>query len=145
MFPILAGNHLFLHNEEKLPEAIVVGIAYGSFDPVVNRRDIDYTPPGPAIAPDRVGAPAYHDFLKTELLPLVERRYRADPGRRILFGQSRGGSFVLYSAFADPDLFWGRIASNPLIEPFHDRFYGAPAKGKRTDLGLVVASGSTCA
>ena len=33
LFPILGANHLFLHFDENLPEAIVVGIAYGSFDP----------------------------------------------------------------------------------------------------------------
>ena len=27
---------------------------------------------------------------------------------------------VLYSAFTDPDLFWGRIASNPTFEPGRD-------------------------
>lgn len=33
LFPILAANHLFLNYDENLPKAIVVGIAYGLFDP----------------------------------------------------------------------------------------------------------------
>src|SRR5438094_763831 len=38
LFPILAASHLYLTIDDKLPEAIVVGIAYGSFDPAVNAR-----------------------------------------------------------------------------------------------------------
>ncbi len=140
LFPILAAGHLFLHHDEKLPEALVVGIAYGSFDPSVNRRDLDFTPPGGE--PGTGGAADFQRFLKTELLPEVERRYRADPGRRILFGQSRGGGFVLYSAVTDADLFWGRIASNPALMPGRDLFFGTPAPAARSDLRLVVASGS---
>lgn len=133
LFPILAANHLFLTYDEQLPEAIVVGIAYGSFDPSINRRDVDFTLPGAA---------AFQSFLKTELIPLVERRYRADPARRILFGQARGGFFILYSAFTDPDLFWGRIASNLSSDPDRALFSGPPPAAVRTDLRLIIASGS---
>ena len=142
LFPLLAASHLFLHYDEQLPEAIVVGIAYGSFDPAVNQRDVDYTGPAEGLAPEKAGAAAFQRFLKSELLPEVEGRTRADPARRILFGQSRGGSFVLYSAFTDPDLFWGRIASNPNIDIGRALFFGPPAAGSRSDLALVVTSAS---
>lgn len=142
LFPIVAAGHLFLTYDEQLPEAIVVGIAYGSFDPAINRRDVDFRGPAPGIAPERAGAPAFQRMLRTELLPEVERRYRADPARRILFGQSFGGSFVLYSAFTEPDLFWARIASNPAFEPGRARFFGPPPRATRRDLRLVVASGT---
>jgi uncharacterized protein len=133
LFPMLAANHLFLTYDEQMPEAIVVGIAYGSFDPAINRRDVDFT---------LAGAAAFQSFLKTELIPSVERRYRADPARRILFGQARGGFFVLYSALTDPDLFWGRIASNLSSDPDRGLFSGPPPAAVRTDLRLIIASGS---
>ena len=142
LFPILAANHLFLSYDDKLPEAVVVGIAYGSFDPKINRRGYDFSPPGSNTNPDRGGAEAFQRFLKQELLPKVEQRYRVDPTRRVLFGQSRGGSFVLYSAFTEPDLFWGRIASNPSLEPGRELFYGLPADAERDDLRLVLTSGT---
>jgi uncharacterized protein len=142
LFPILATEHLFLTYDEKLPEAIVVGIAYGSFDPSINKRDVDFTGPADGVRPDKAGAPAFHRFLKAELIPAIERRYRADPDRRILFGQSRGGSFVLYSAFTDPDLFWGRIASNASFKPDGDRYFNDGPAATRHDLGLVVTSGT---
>lgn len=142
LFPILDANHLFLTYDEGLPEAIVVGIAYGSFDPGTNRRGFDCSAPAPDASPDQGGAPAFQQFLKSELIPEVEKRYRGDSTRRILFGQSRGGYMVLYSAFTDPDLFWGRIASNPSFDPGRERFF-APASGAmRSDLGLVATSGS---
>ena len=142
LFPILAANHLFLHYDEDLPEAIIVGIAYGGFDRETNKRGFDFSAPAPDARDDQGGAPAFLQFLETELIPEVEGRYSADPLRRVLFGQSRGGYMVLYSAFVDPDLFWGRIASNPVLYPGRERFFGDPAPARRDDLGLVVPSGS---
>jgi hypothetical protein len=132
LFPYLGAHHLFLTIDDKLPEAIIVGIAYGSFAEPVNRRGTDFGP----------GAAAFQAFLKRELIPAVERRTRADPARRILVGQSRSGGFVLYSAYADPDLFWGRIASNPSFPDHRQTLFGAPAAATRRDLRLAVASGT---
>lgn len=142
LFPILAANHLFLNYDENLPQAFIVGIAYGSFDPKTNRRKLDFSAPASDAAPDEGGAPAFHEFLKSELIPEIENRYSVDSERRILFGQSRGGYMVLYSAFEDPDLFWGRIASNPTFDPGRERFFSPPKAASRNDLGLVVTSGS---
>src|SRR4051812_17211050 len=81
LFPLLAAGHLFLTIDDALPEAIVVGIAYGSFDRSVNKRGIDFMPPAPDLPPDKSGAPAFQRFLETELLPAVETRYRADKAK----------------------------------------------------------------
>ena len=142
LFPILAANHLFLTYDDRLPEAIVVGIAYGGFDPAVNRRNIDFQSPGAGVTPERAGAEVFQRFLKTELIPGIERRYRSNPSRRVLFGQSRGGAFVLYSAVTDPDLFWGRIASNPSLTPGIESLLETAAPSEQPDPGLVVVSGT---
>ena len=142
LFPILAANHLFLTYDDGLPEAIVVGIAYGGFDPAVNRRSLDFQSPGAGVDPDAAGAARFQQFLKTELIPQVEQRHRSDADRRVLFGQSRGGAFVLYSAVTDPDLFWGRIVSNPSITPGIESLLEPAAPGMRTDLGVVFFSGA---
>ena len=141
-FPLLAPQHLFMTYDDKIPEAIVVGIAYGSFAKPTNRRHIDFMPPAEGVAPGEGGAATFHDFLERELLPRVETRFRADGSRRILVGQSRGGAMVLYSAFARPDVFWGRIASNASFLPGREIFHGRPAPATRTDLHLVVVSGT---
>lgn len=141
-FPMLAPTHLFLTYDEGLPEAIVVGIAYGSFDPAINARHHDFSAAGADSTPDQGGAQDFLDFLRTRLLPEVEGRYRADPARRVLVGQSRGGYFVLWSALRDPDLFWGRIASNPVFAPAREQLFDAPSPHARGDLAVAVASGA---
>jgi predicted alpha/beta superfamily hydrolase len=138
LFPLLAATHLFLTIDDKIPEAIVVGIAYGSFAKPTNRRHIDFMPPGP----EPSGTAAFHRFLKSELLPAVEGRFRVDPARRVLFGQSRGGAMILHSAFTEPDLFWAHVASNPSWVPGREMFFGTPPRAARKDLRLVVASGT---
>jgi hypothetical protein len=140
LFPLLAPEQLFIHYDDKLPEALIVGIAYGSFDPSVNHRGFDFSPPSGRS--DQGGAPAFERFLKDRLIPAVETRVRADPSRRILVGQSRGGGFVFYSAFTDPDLFWARIASSPTLKPGREIYFGDPAPAHRTDLQFVVADGT---
>lgn len=142
LFPLLAPTHLFLHYDEQLPEAIVVGIAYGSFDPAINKRHVDFTAPGSDTTAEQGGAPGFLAFLRAQVVPEVERRYAADPARRILIGQSRAGYFVLWSALQDPDLFWGRIASNPSPGPAREHLFAAPRPHAREDLRVVVASGT---
>ncbi|MCD9027479.1 esterase family protein [Luteimonas sp. BDR2-5] len=142
LFPLLAPTHLFLHYDERLPEAILVGIAYGGFDPSINKRNVDFSAPGDDARPGEAGAPAFLDFLRNELLPQAENRYRIDPLQRVLLGQSRSGYFVLWSALQDPDLFRARIASNPAFTPARQALFGAPAAHGRDDLDLVLASGA---
>lgn len=114
-FPLLSAYYHYLRLGEEVPEMILVGIAYGSdtFEGG-NYRSSDFT----AAAPDREWwgkAPLFQSVLKAELIPLIESSYPADPAKRVLFGQSLGGQFVLYSALTDPVLFHGRIASNPAL------------------------------
>ena len=105
-------------------------------------RQTDFTAP----AEEREfwgGAGAFQQMLAEELLPLVESRYRADTSRRILFGHSLGGQFVLYSALTRPDLFSGHIASSPVLHlnlPFFRKGRGGgDAPGPVTR--LFVSSG----
>lgn len=141
LFPILAANHLFLHYDDGLPEAVIVGIAYGGFDPGVNRRNIDFQSPDPELAEGQAGAEAFHTFLTDELMPLIEGRFHVDPEQRVLFGQSRGGNLVLYSAVHHPDAFWGRIASNPSLTPGMASILSDASSSERDDLMVVVTSG----
>ena len=132
MFPMLAPEHLFLNYDDQIPDAIIVGIAYGSFAPPVNHREVDFGR----------RAADFERFLRTELIPRVEARVRADPTRRILVGQSFGASFVLYSAYDDPDLFWARIASNPSARMHAELLTQAPHATNREDLHLFLVSGT---
>lgn len=116
IFPLAAGQFHYLRLGDELPPMILVGISYGSvFYREGNMRQTDYTAP----ARERDfwgGAARFQTMLKTELLPFIESRYRADPGQRIIFGHSLGGQFVLYTALTEPQLFRGYIASSPALQ-----------------------------
>jgi len=141
-FPMLAPLHLFMHYDDQIPEAIIVGIAYGGFAPGINMRHIDFRMVMDDGTPG--GAPQFLSMLEKELVPRIDAHFRTDPARRILVGQSRGGSAVLQAAWLKPGLFWGHVASNPGREPNTNRLFGmnrAPPEKSRNGY-LIVTSGS---
>lgn len=139
---MLAPLHLFMTYEDRVPEVIMVGIGYGTFGEG-NRRSDDYIAPVPGLAvPDGGGAPMFARMLREELAPQIEARFRADPARRVLVGQSRGGQFILWSAWHEPDAWWARIASNPLLGPSAPQFMVSPRLFPPGERYLIVASGT---
>jgi len=122
LFPLLAGYYRYLRLSDEVREAIIVGISYGSIDfEHGNYRSTDFTAP----SDEREwwgGAAAFQRFLENDLIPAIEGQYRSDAGRRIIFGQSLGGQFVLFSAQTKPGMFWGHIASNPAMHRNLDYF-----------------------
>src|SRR5215510_3572524 len=61
-FPILATYHWFLNYDEGVPQAIFVGIAYGSFDPATNKRGYDFSAAAADATKEQGGARAFHAF-----------------------------------------------------------------------------------
>jgi predicted alpha/beta superfamily hydrolase len=51
------------------------------------------------------GADNFLLFIKNELIPLVESRYKSDTTKRGLFGYSYGGLFGVYALIRNPELF----------------------------------------
>lgn len=143
-FPLFAGYQRYLELSEEAPEAILVGISYGTDEASEgNNRGHDFT----AASSEREhygGAPDFQRMLSDELIPWVEARFRADANRRVIFGQSLGGQFVLFTALTQPRLFWGHIASNPALHR-NLEFFLRPAAEVDTDgvrPRLFVSSGS---
>ncbi len=67
-------------------------------------RQLDYTPThNPAYRDPTGGASAYLRFLEHEVLPTIERRYRANPERRALAGHSFGGLFAAHVLLTRPE------------------------------------------
>jgi predicted alpha/beta superfamily hydrolase len=107
--------------DKWMPDIVVVGITYSGDHPDYDAlRAMDYTP-SPGERKGTGDAPKFLTFLKTELIPLMERDYRGDPARRILGGHSLGGLFTLYAMFSEPSLFWGYLAGSPAV-PWDDNF-----------------------
>ena len=100
-----------------IEEFILVGLSYSSGDSGVVSRNRDYTPTpnGPRRASSTLhgGGPAYQVYLKTQAIPFIEDRFRADPARRVLLGHSYGGLLGAQILFTDPTLFQGYILGSP--------------------------------
>jgi uncharacterized protein len=101
----------------RLEEFILVGLSYSRGDSGVVSRNRDYTPTpnGPRSASSNVhgqGA-AYQTYLKNEVLPFIDNRFRADPARRVLLGHSYGGLLGTQILFTDPSMFQAYVLGSP--------------------------------
>lgn len=105
----------------RIPEIIVVAL------PNTNRnRDMT---PGP-------GAATFQRVLAEEIIPWVERNFRAAP-ERILFGHSLSASFAVHTLLNGPDLFDAYVAASaPLWR------YGSLAADTRVGLPRAAKAGA---
>ena len=147
-FPLYAANS-FVYETPGMgnPEMVIVGIGYRvDDDPMLALvdwavwRTRDLTPARrPAVeaswttrlsveAPEwkgvvrTGGAPAFLQFIQTEVIPFIEANYRVSHGDRGLAGYSYGGLFTLYALFHSPETFSRYFAGDPSMwnEVFDD-------------------------
>ncbi|MEN8374776.1 MAG: alpha/beta hydrolase-fold protein [Gemmatimonadota bacterium] len=114
-----------------VPDLLIVGIGYpvGRFFDATPLRAVDLTPTEdpeflrwwseelPDFPPleGTGGAPGFLDFIRQELIPLVESEYRAESSGRALFGHSFGGLFALYALFQGEGTFERFIVGSPSL------------------------------
>ena len=97
-----------LEGNEKMPPAIIIGISS-------NNRGRDLTPAGdkgwtpPQEMPSSGGADRFLDYIEKELIPYVNKNYRAEPFN-VIIGHSLGGLLAMHSFATRPDLFQATIA-----------------------------------
>jgi predicted alpha/beta superfamily hydrolase len=107
------------HNFGIFPKLIIVGIGYpvSTLDKIMALRDVDLSPTeDPGLLPEGSGGgPEFLDFIRRELIPLVELEFRANPADRALFGHSFGGLFALYALLEGQETFHRVIAASPSI------------------------------
>jgi predicted alpha/beta superfamily hydrolase len=105
--------------DKAIPEVILVGIGYPGNEPDYGRlRRWDLTPvPGHPADDANLGESGHGaeflEVIEREIIPYVERRYRADASYRVLGGSSLGGLFALYVMLTKPALFAAYIAPSP--------------------------------
>ena len=108
-FAIAAMTSRFLRFDRSIPEIIIVGIGYpgddaAGFTPQSGiSRMRDYT--ATSGAQGGGGALQFLQFVRTELIPMVDARYRTDPADRGLGGHSLGGLFTTYALLNSPTIF----------------------------------------
>lgn len=127
----IAGN---LYGDKAIPEIIVVGIGYPGERPnYASLRRWDLTPVAANYEGAHYDGPSGHaqEFLsviENEIVPFVEREYRADTSYRVLAGSSLGGLFTLYAMLARPGLFVAHVAASPAAQWADDWLLGFEAQ-----------------
>ncbi len=125
-FASMAGTLRMGTIGQELPDVILVaqGYAEPSVGRVMTSRSRDYTPieaepPAPIEGVDAPawptgGAPAFLEFIREEVLPFVDGRFRTN-GERVFVGHSYGGLFGLYTLFHAPDTFQRYLIGSPSV------------------------------
>ncbi len=106
--------------DKVAPEFITVGLGYageGLDHAAMRLWELAPVPMvGFAADPSATGhAAAFLASLENEIIPFVEREYRADPRQRVLAGASLGGLFTLYTLYTKPEFFQGYVAATPSV------------------------------
>lgn len=111
-FPHIANTLSKLLGENKIPPFILVGI-----ENTVRRRDLT----GPSDieydlkhVPEPGGADNFRAFIKNELFPLIEKKYRTQ-NKRVLIGESAAGLFTVETFLLANDMFDYYIAMDPAL------------------------------
>ncbi len=98
--------------------------------PTANARDS-------TIAPWVGGSAAFRAFLRTELIPEVERRLPAT-GERAIIGESLAGLFIVETFLLEPALFTTYIAIDPSLWWNDNRLVAESGKTMRSRPGSVA-------
>jgi len=112
-FKVAAGITHF----NSMNRAIIVGISFAQGEDGQYSRVRDLTPETDESWSNYAtgGAPDYLKFIEKEVIPFVEKNYRAAPERRILSGHSLGGSFGTWVLLTKPQLFSSYILTSPSL------------------------------
>jgi len=107
---IVSNIRQFL-NIQFIPENIVVSIP-NVYPNKMNQRGRDFTPTHIDRMPESGGAAAFLAFIKTELLPYINSKYKTN-GENTLYGSSLGGIFAMYALCKEPQLFQSYLMADP--------------------------------
>jgi uncharacterized protein len=112
----------FIANANLMPPLIVVAIANTDRvrDLTPTRADVKDPDGSVESYPTSGGADKFLDFIQTELVPEIDKRFSTQPFR-IIVGHSLGGSFAIHALMNRPQLFQACIATSPSL--WWDDFY----------------------
>lgn len=141
----------FLVKNNRMPQVIIVAIE--NTDRV---RDLTPTHPNqklPAGKADPIptagGGDKFLDFIQTELMPEIQKRYRVAP-YKIFAGHSLGGLLAIHALITRPDLFSAYIAVSPSLQwddghTLHQaqQFFASQGRLNKTLFMTLASEGST--
>jgi uncharacterized protein len=105
----------------EIKDIIIVGISYGQgTDAWWEKRERDYTHCQDTnlakINPGNTGgANSFLKFVKNELIPVINKKYKALRDSNALMGISYGGMLTSYVLFSQPEMFNGYIIIGPTL------------------------------
>jgi len=101
------GSQYFLAGYRQMPELIIVGIHN-------TIRDRDFTPSAVKDIPESGGANNFRAFIKQELFPFVNKKFRTTD-KRYLSGHSYGGLFAIDTLVKSADMFNAYFSFSPSL------------------------------
>lgn len=120
-FPITSGIVTHLSDRGRIPEMFIIGIAYDGPEQYKLHRTRDYTPVftptggyGAKYQKHSGGAGKFSLFLKEELIPSLNQRFRLN-SQKTLVGHSYGGLFGSWLMLQEPKLFNNYIIVSPSL------------------------------
>lgn len=103
----------FLVRNARMSDMIVVGIT--NTDRTRDLTPTKATGPNADQFPTAGGAEKFLKFIETEVIPEIEKNYRAQP-YRVLAGHSFGGLFAINALITRPELFNSYVAVSPSLQ-----------------------------
>ncbi|MGA1977640.1 MAG: alpha/beta hydrolase-fold protein [Bacteroidales bacterium] len=128
----------------EIRDVIVVGISYGQGTATWwEKRARDYTQYMDTVYyyyPNAGGAGNFLKFIRNELFPLINNKYRTIQDSTAIMGISFGGLLCSYALFAQPDLFKSYIIISPSLFWNDNSILKTEAEyfGKHKDLDKTV-------
>jgi hypothetical protein len=114
-FPLVTAIFGEQYYDGFLPGIVIVGITWGGNKPNHDGlRARDLTPTKIQQMPNTGNAPKFLAFIKEELIPFIESKYRVKKDRTLM-GSSFGGLFSLYAMFEETDTFQRYVLTSPAV------------------------------
>lgn len=138
-------------SEQGLEDFIIVGLSYAEGDGPKYSRNRDYTSvPTIDQKAAKTGpygeAEGYRVYIRDQVIPFIEGKYRTEPARRVYMGHSFGALLGLHTMFTEPAMFSTYILGSPSLWYANrnmmkvEEAYAATAKDLPADVFMYIGS-----
>lgn len=123
-FPLVSSIYRRLKFSNKINEIIIVGISYAKGEHFGISRTRDYTPTYSPNEPNGYSKEArlnsgqadnFIMFMKNELIPYLDNKYKIDLTQKAFAGHSLGGLLANYMAISHPETFDYYLSGSPSL------------------------------
>lgn len=128
-FPLVSSIYRRLKFSKKINEIIIVGISYSKGEHFGISRTRDYTPTYSPNEPNGYSKEArlnsgqannFIMFMKNELIPYLDSKYKIDLNKKAFAGHSLGGLLANYMVVSHPETFNYYMSGSPSLW-YHNR------------------------